>query len=344
MSTKKIPSQAVVFSDILDGYIKESEMPKEYKDALSQIDPNKDISKRLLANFKKRIKTSARNNIREGLSVRPIEWGTFRNLSRNDLKNIVRPQRSLISYAADDVLQPNPVYPAGTNFTISYQGLYCRKKAYDRFWSSNEPYLVTSAIHINNQGENIIRTEKHPIGNPQGTYGGVDDREFRNGPIAACWFGPAQPVSLVVVVMENDEGDPNAYKEEIHALLNASGDIFQIITGDKVPDSIIEALTILINWFVGSGDDIIGSSVYIIDEYGLKVGGMDEINKPVYIDGNKTSSFRYYFLTRNNEHGDYYVFFDVQADKQPIDIPNGVNGTPITEENLNDHDKILITL
>ena len=259
-------------------------------------------------------------------------------MNREQLIRLIHPQQSLITYS-DDVAQPNPVYPADTNFTIRYQGLYCREKAYDRFWGSNEPYVITSAVHINNQGENIVRTEKHPIGNPQGAYGGVDDKEFRDGPVAACWFGKAQTVALVVTAMEQDDGDPNAYKEEIDALLKAAAEIIVIATGISIPDSFIEALAILVNWFVGSEDDIIGINGITLNEYFLKVGGLPN-SKVKYIDGNKTSPLKYYFLTRNNDSGDYFIFFDVEADKQPINLPGNV--TPLTESDISRADNILI--
>ena len=55
MATNKIPSQAVVFADILDGYIKDAQMPQKYIDVLKKIDANKTLSKRFLESFKRKL-------------------------------------------------------------------------------------------------------------------------------------------------------------------------------------------------------------------------------------------------------------------------------------------------
>lgn len=63
-------------------------------------------------------------------------------------------------------------------------------------------------------GQAVVRTEKHPVG--MNLYEDVDQGASFHGPVAPCYFGPPQDLSLIVTLMEYDEGDPNAFRDEIH--------------------------------------------------------------------------------------------------------------------------------
>jgi hypothetical protein len=101
----------------------------------------------------------------------------------------------------DEVLDERPgVQPV---YTIRYNGLWCEEEAaWDRFSWADEIYVITSAVHINASGENIYRTEHHPV--DASHYSDVDSDEARIGPVAACWHENSDPVSLTVVVFEHD--------------------------------------------------------------------------------------------------------------------------------------------
>lgn len=94
--------------------------------------------------------------------------------------------------------------------TIRYRGLFCDEEtSWDRFSNSDEIYAVSSAVVIGPDGSNSVRTEKHPV--DRDSYGDVDSNESRIGPVAACWQGSADLVSLSATVLEHDEGDPDEY-------------------------------------------------------------------------------------------------------------------------------------
>jgi hypothetical protein len=108
-----------------------------------------------------------------------------------------------------DELLPADGTPA--TYRITYQGLVAEAETnWDGFSNSDEPYAITTAVHIADDGSNTVRTEHDPVGKT--SYEDVDAREERIGPVAACWEGQAFPVSLSVVAFEHDYGDPNEYK------------------------------------------------------------------------------------------------------------------------------------
>jgi hypothetical protein len=66
--------------------------------------------------------------------------------------------------------------------------------------------VITSAVHIDAGGNNVVRTERHPAAQNQTWYSDVDSYEERIGPVAATWQGNSDPVSLTVTMFEHDQG------------------------------------------------------------------------------------------------------------------------------------------
>jgi hypothetical protein len=152
---------------------------------------------------------------------------------------------------APDGPRPKPVY------TIQYKGLWCQDETtWDRFSSGDEIYLITSAVHIDANGQNIVRTERHPAAQTEIWYGDVNSAEERTGPVAACWFENSDPVSLTVVVVEHDEGDPDAYRDEIDALVKAIIAVLVFFYPElKWVELLSTPIADAVNWVLGTGDD-----------------------------------------------------------------------------------------
>ncbi|MCF7995877.1 MAG: hypothetical protein K9L88_13680 [Chromatiaceae bacterium] len=183
------------------------------------------------------------------------------------LPNFGQPQAPV-----DQVLAPE-------RFTINYQGMHCTDETGVDFLGSDEVYILTSAIHITTNGENVVRTERHPIiATVPSTYGGVDSHETRIGPVAACWSARVEEfqegMSLTTVFMEHDEGDPDAYRDEVDGAVKlAIGVSVYLFPPAGAILALIEAsglITDLFNWFLGTGDDEIGTTTVVL-------GTLDEL-------------------------------------------------------------------
>ncbi len=85
-----------------------------------------------------------------------------------------------------------------SNVMLRYKGLNCFGET-GEISGSDEIYLFTIVTTIAN-GQAFVRTEKHPVGID--SYDDVDQGASFSGPVAPCFFGPAQDLSLVVTVME----------------------------------------------------------------------------------------------------------------------------------------------
>ena len=114
--------------------------------------------------------------------------------------------------ALQDLLHPRPPSPivpppAPPVYTLRYRGLYCQEETtWDQASWSDEVYVITSAVHIDANGHNVVRTEALPTAQSHAWYDDVDSGEVRFGPVAACWRGNSDPVSLTAVVYEHDQG------------------------------------------------------------------------------------------------------------------------------------------
>ncbi|WP_419663222.1 uncharacterized protein Dvar_36260 [Desulfosarcina variabilis str. Montpellier] len=175
--------------------------------------------------------------------------------------------------------QPHALQPleeqilAPERFTITYQGMHCRDETGLDSVGSDEIYILTSAVHITTDGTNIVRTERHPLtANGSGVYGDVDSDETRIGPVAACWAADVSDfqagMSLTTVFMEHDQGDPDAYRDEVDAAVKLS---IAAATYFFPPGGVLLALieasglvTDFFNWLLGTGDDEIGTASVVL--------------------------------------------------------------------------------
>lgn len=176
------------------------------------------------------------------------------------------PQAQLPAGAADAVLAPE-------RFTITYQGMHCHDETGFTDIGSDEVYIITSAAHIDSNGNNVVRTERHPLNaNGSGTYGDVDSDETRIGPIAACWSADVadfqEGMSLTTVFFEHDFGDPDAFRDEVDAAVKlaiAAATYFFPPAGALL--ALIEAsglVTDFFNWVLGTDDDEIGTRTIVL--------------------------------------------------------------------------------
>jgi hypothetical protein len=268
--------------------------------------------------FKRRLSRKSKQDNQRGQDLRNFSWGTFRNSNDDVFKELIKPiNLTLFKDDVGPVIEPQ--YPNGTIFTLMYTGLYCRKRTGDRGWfgPSDEPYVITSAVTVVN-GDNIIRTERHPIGDPDKRYGDVDSSEFREGPNAACWSGVESEISLVVTVMENDEGDPDAYKDEIGLIVELAADVAKIY-GVPIPDALQQLAVNAINWVIDSEDDNIGTETLILSPFSLKLAALVA---PGYIfkDGGVDTTIQHNRFTYHDDDGEYFTLFRIDANQDPIPV------------------------
>ena len=162
---------------------------------------------------------------------------------------------------------------APERYSISYQGLHCVDETGVDFLGSDEIYVITSAVHIQPDGTNVVRTERHPLReNGAGTYGDVDSHETRIGPVASCWSALVddtdQGMSLTTVVMEHDQGDPDAYRDEVDAAVKlAVGLSIYLFPAGGAILALIEASGLITDFFnslLGTGDDEIGTVTIVL--------------------------------------------------------------------------------
>ena len=228
--------------------------------------------------------------------------------------------------ALQDLLHPRPPSPivpppAPPVYTLRYRGLYCQEETtWDQASWSDEVYVITSAVHIDANGHNVVRTEALPTAQSHAWYDDVDSGEVRVGPVAACWRGNSDPVSLTAVVYEHDQGDPNAYKNEVHVAVSAA---IAVLIAEYPPAAALAALepviTDAINWLLDTGDDLIESQTVVNRRDVLEwyAGQTDNI----YIAHNKSTNLPYHFVTTHRGGGaTYIVGFDVTREP-PLPIP-----------------------
>jgi len=325
------PKAVATIIDLIHGYASgvpaTTKIEKAIERALTRVDSNRQIAQRMVKHFSE-ISSETKAEV----------FGTFvegqlRGAPTVDLKVLFQPNVALF---ADDVgLGDPPIYPTDTQFTVVYTGLYCNQRTGDRpiIGSSDEPYVITSGVFIEG-GENKIQSEIHPVGDPDQHYGDVDSGEFRVGPIAACWSGLAQEVSIVSVVMENDEGDPEAFREEIETAVAAAAAV-ALFFGYSVPESLQDFAVDGLLWLIGSGDDEIGTDIAV-----LTAGKLRRLaNTPTLKHQDKRTVVKFsgffsdipeveevidqtnldrHFITNHTSSGKYVVTYKVTANKAPI--------------------------
>jgi len=279
----------------------ETQFVQEISNTLRDLDVSTATAARLIANFDE-----------ISPSIRRQEFGSL-GLSDAELPANVNPgSRTSNALARREVLRPGAVAPLGAaidvdgaagvsaadvsaagisadgigeagdgdlilapeRFTISYQGMHCVDETGADFLGSDEIYILTSAVHINPNGTNVVRTERHPLnGNSAGVYGDVDSHETRIGPVASCWSARVddmqQGMSLTTVVMEHDQGDPDAFRDEVDSAVKlaiAAATYFFPPGGALL--ALVEAsglITDIFNWLLGTGDDEVGTVTVVLE-------------------------------------------------------------------------------
>lgn len=215
----------------------------------------------------------------------------------------------------------DPNHPFVPVYTIRYKGLQCLDESdWDRWTTSDEIYIVTSALEIDAGGANVLRNERHPVREGQKYYGNVDTGDHENGPVAACWRGATDVVSLTVAVFENDDGDPDKYKTEVGILVAAAATVVAIlfpVTAPYLVGGAIAALaTDFLNSLLGSGDDLIEALTEVITQEDL-----EQFSLTRALD-HKGDGIKYHFVTDHQGGGaQYLVAFDVQR-RPAHDIPD----------------------
>ena len=201
-------------------------------------------------------------------------------------------------------------------YTIIYNGLWCEEETtWDRGSWHDEIYLITSTVHLDASNTNIVSPpEQHPMGQTEPWYTDVDSDEVRIGPVAACWRGNGDPVSLTVVLFEHDEGDPNAYKEQIDALLKAAiaiaGSIYNPLWGLALFES---SIADGINWLLDTGDDMIETQTVVnprilLDYYAARY------TDPYYAGTRETGLLFHFTTTHRGDGATYVCCFEVERD------------------------------
>ena len=309
---------------------------------LSKTDPDRSVSQRMVENF-----STISSKHKTPIFGRFVP-GKLRAIPENELKQaFTRPQRTFL--IEDDVsLGDPPQFPPDTQFTIDYMGIYCKERTGDRFFSpSDEPYVITVSVSTEG-GTNVERSELHPFGDPDKRYGDVDDGESRKGPIAVCWAGvePVREISIVTSVIEHDEGDQDAYRDEIETVVNAIAEI-AILYGVSIPESIQSLAVDVFTWLSGSSDDEIGTQVVILTPAWIrrwaalptrKFSEKRIVKKPkgfmTYVEEEVTDNtdIDFHFASRHTKDGEYVVLYRVSADKEPLTPLPGSNLPAINQE------------
>lgn len=78
--------------------------------------------------------------------------------------------------------------------------------------------------------------------------------------------GPEAPAetAIAATVMEHDQGDPNKYRDEIHALATAA-QAYAAANGIPIPDIAVDITTDFINSLLGTGDDHLGTTTIVVE-------------------------------------------------------------------------------
>ncbi|KUJ70925.1 hypothetical protein ACZ90_01065 [Streptomyces albus subsp. albus] len=225
--------------------------------AFASLPNGRQVAQRMTQNFQRLPKAQRAKAYGELGFVGAVNLGNVR------VDQILKNLKPVVKLRRDDVGPAQPPPPNPTDFfTLSFTGIYCRDETdWDRFSNSDEAYVITSVVQVVD-GDNVVRTEKHPVS--QVEYGDLDSGEWRTGPIAACWAGREDEISLVTAFFERDEGNPNAYREEIHAIVKLAALAAEAWAGVSVPIAVQELAEDLIVALIGSADDLIETDYRVI--------------------------------------------------------------------------------
>lgn len=216
--------------------------------------------------------------------------------------------------------------PPGIRYTVRYKGLWCQEETNGP--GSDEIYVITSGLAINNSVNSTVETLSHPMGTHSSHYEDVDSLEERIGPVAVVYTGSPDTLSLAVVVMEHDYGDPNHYRDEVKAFVDGGIALATYLWGAAAAlayfeDNIVDA----INWILGTGDDVISSQVVGWERPALEALA---VSQPVLYQGTKlqvtnnplvstpvnfqTNLLIHFFTEHHGDGSKYMVAFDIERD------------------------------
>ncbi|MCA0393150.1 MAG: hypothetical protein LCH70_03350 [Proteobacteria bacterium] len=211
-------------------------------------------------------------------------------------------------------------------YTIRYLGLWCQKETVPPGlvpddWGADEIYVVTSGLAINKGVNSAVGVLTHPINTHPKYYEDVDTHEERIGPVAAVYSGNPDTLSLAVVVMEHDYGNPDYYRDEIEAFVSGAVALASRFWPPAVvlalfKDNIVDA----INWILGTGDDVISSEVVTWERRDLEA---QVSQTPAYYHGTRggalftTHLFTHFVTKHRGEGAEYVVGFDIERDPPP---------------------------
>lgn len=303
---------------------------------LLEIDPHRRICRKLAKNYEK---VSEKNKIKAFGSFNPGNLQVARKAEASSTFLASTMTFSMQDDVGDPVI---PTFPDDTDFSIIYTGIYCKDRSGDRglFGASDETYVINVAVSIEN-GQNVTREELHPVGVGSKHYSDFDDGEFRAGPVASVWNGPEPEleVSLVTVVMEHDEGDPDFYKEEIATIVGAAAAVAGAF-GLIVPAILIAVAGLVVNWLIDSDDDILGTSVKVISPNTIKLVStfplktltierqvLVPIGFGVFIEETveDNTGLEHHFFEHIDDEADYFMTYKYVADRNPVNPPLGDN-------------------
>jgi len=205
---------------------------------------------------------------------------------------------------------------------LRYMGLSCREETdWDQSSDSDEIYLITSVINV---GTGEHQERNHPYDYRPPYYEDVDSREARPGPIISCWNGEPTDLVLVATLMEQDFGDPNHFREELHLIVDIALTIAGYAIGGPIIGAISGALGALlveaINGLLDTDDDLISNENYFISSSDLtRLGHSPLMGRRV----------QYHFYTQHRGEGaNYFAYFSVY-DPNPLAVsPAGAASAP----------------
>lgn len=188
-----------------------------------------------------------------------------------------------------------------TSVNWRYMSMRCSEETtWDGGSNSDEPYVITSAVYDEN-GKVKTQTQKHPVN--KGWYDDVDKKESRYGPIAPIYSGPIRDVTLITILMERDQGNPNAYRKYVDIVVKAAA-AGAMTQGVSIPASVQGVVGDALNWLFGTGDDVIS-----------RVNGTLYANDLEYYADEPHKQWKGHWYNGFSEHkgggARYYVFWDV---------------------------------
>jgi hypothetical protein len=145
-------------------------------------------------------------------------------------------------------------------YRVDWAGVYCVKETpWDQGSSSDEVY--------------VIFTTMQPFRKPWTLKSNIEE-DWDSGDD----WGPFPPMSLfgekgpeapsetaiTATVMEHDFGDPDKYRDYIHAIATAA-QAYAASQGIPIPDVAVDIVTDIVNGLLGTGDDHLGTATVVID-------------------------------------------------------------------------------